>query len=215
MQYRWGRQTSGIADIEGKGSLFFACQQTAGNSPLSQLIIRNGSLHNDWKLRKVKGEDEFSGQQSGAWFPELERVLSSENTGVCELPWLPWFNTAWPVSRILHLNGGQAWQTPTPTPRICLAIRPARGQGLGGPSGPHYADLVSLSSSFLPRHGDSMDTETGKHKDTNWFLSPLPCLPPSQKMHSYKFRIQNGARMTTYGLFVGGRGTHKKTTTTS
>lgn len=47
-----------------------------------------------------------------AWFPELERVQSSENTGACELPWLPWVNTAWPVSRILHRNDGQTWQTP-------------------------------------------------------------------------------------------------------
>lgn len=68
----------------------------------------------------VKGEDELSGQQSVARFPELERVLSSENTGACELPWLPWVNTAWPVSIILHRNDGQAWQSPLP--QICLAI---------------------------------------------------------------------------------------------
>lgn len=122
----------------------------------------------------VKGEDELSGQQSVAWFPELERVLSSENTGACELPWLPWVNTAWPVSIILHRNDGQAWQSPLP--QICLAIRPARGWGLGGPSRPHYADLASLLfSSSLPRHGDSMDTETGIHKDANRLLSlPSP-----------------------------------------
>lgn len=49
-----------------------------------------------------------------AWFPELERVLSSENTGACELPWLPWVNTAWPVSRILPCDDGQVWQSPSP-----------------------------------------------------------------------------------------------------
>lgn len=56
-QYRWGKQRSGMEDREGKPG--FACQSTAGNSPLSQLIIRNGSLHNDWQRRHVKEKRSF------------------------------------------------------------------------------------------------------------------------------------------------------------
>lgn len=155
---------SGIADLEG-------------NSPLSQLIIRNGTLHNDWKQRNVKGDDGLSGQQSVAWFPELERVLSSENTGACELPQLPWINTAWPVSRILHHNDGQAGR---PLPQICLAIRPAQGWGLRGPSRPSLLTWWASSSSFLP-FPDTGNPWTQKLEYIRTQTGFFPCLPPFRK----------------------------------
>lgn len=117
-QYRWGKQGSEIADREGKPFFFFFCLSISSRQQPSFSALRNGSLYNDWQQRNVREEfskwckDELSGQQSVAWFPELERVLSSENTGAFNFPWLPWVNTAWPVSRILHHNDGQTWQIP-------------------------------------------------------------------------------------------------------
>lgn len=201
-QYRWGKQRSGMEDREGKPG--FACQSTAGNSPLSQLIIRNGSLHNDWQQRHVKEKRSF---QSDV---KMNSQVSRVRHGFLSLKGF-WVQRILEPVRFHGCPGltlhGQYQESCTEMvdrhgrpPRICFTIGPAGGRGLGGPFCPHCADLASLSSPLL-RRGDTMDTETGKHKDADQLLPPLPCLPPFQKMHSYIFRLQNGARTTTSGPF--------------
>lgn len=72
---------------------------------------------------------------SEAWFPELERVLSSgkdeyfcpENTGVFGVQLLPRINTARLGSRLLYLINGQELQAPQHVPgyQTCWAWRKA------------------------------------------------------------------------------------------
>lgn len=66
-------------------------------------------------------------------------------------------------------------------PSICFAIRPAKGQDLGGPFCPHYADLASLSSASLSDVGIPWTQKLEKHKDADRLLSPLPAFPLFRK----------------------------------
>lgn len=66
-------------------------------------------------------------------------------------------------------------------PSICFTIKPAKGQDLGGPFCPHYADLASLSSASLSDVGIPWTQKLEKHKDANQLLSPLPAFPLFRK----------------------------------
>lgn len=99
----------------------------------------------------------FKVSTSETWFPELERVLNSEeeyffpeNTGASGTPRRPWVNTARLGWRILYhtgFAGRQACQRPQEDPEVS-ALR--------------CADLhrFLLSLPFPARTWDTMDTET-------------------------------------------------------
>lgn len=68
-----------------------------------------------------------------------------------------------------------------PRPQFCLAIRPAQGWGLRGPSRPNSADLArAFSSSFLP-FPDMGNPWTQKLEYIRTQTGFFPCLPPFRK----------------------------------